>query len=366
MYNIEYYKDIDFFDNSKDEPKDNDNVGRLKVKNNRLTEFVSVKTDEISESHNFQLETPDLSAFQLEVVYPGLLIGTGLPHSFGGKGEAALGLCLDYVTGMPYIPGSSVKGMLRSAFMHEDYIKECLGNQKVNIENLDVENFEEQIFGKRHNDRGNQEGSDIFFDAVIVLGDNNRKIIDTDFITPHRSNKELLELASPNPITMIKVRPGVVFCFQFKLTVYNDSITAEKKLELFKQILIDLGIGAKTNVGFGLLQEVSDEDIAKRKSASNNNEAVCDESSASEITKISDLKKGMIVSAKITQVVSYGAFADIIPNVNGKKVSGLIHISKIANHRIEDVNDYLQCGQVVKIKVLEIEPKLRFSMKDVD
>lgn len=186
--------------------------------------------------------------FELRTAYPGLLVGTGLPHGFGGKGEAALGLTLDYVTGMPYIPSSSVKGALRSAFVHKDYIKELLKSA-----DIDVANFETSIFGSSHSDKSEAkvQGSDIFFDAIIT---STGKILDTDNITSHRHNKDLLELAAPNPITMIRIRPDVTFKFQFQLTDYEKGkikITAKQKLGLFKQILIDLGIGAKTNVGYG-------------------------------------------------------------------------------------------------------------------
>lgn len=252
IYNIEYFRDIcyDESDSEKSKgiiPKKTvNNEGRLKVHNDRLISF------EPKELMNCIAEAVKADNFELKTVYPGLLIGTGLPHSFGGKGEATLGLTLDYVTGMPYIPASSVKGALRSSFVHENYIKELL-----NSTDIDVADFEKSIFGSSHSDKSEAkvQGSDIFFDAIIT---STGKILDTDNITSHRHNKELLELAAPNPITMIRIRPDVTFKFQFQLTDYeNDKIkiTAEQKLELFKQILIDLGIGAKTNVGYGTMEE---------------------------------------------------------------------------------------------------------------
>lgn len=199
--------------------------------------------------------------FELRTAYPGLLVGTGLPHSFGGKGEAALGLTLDYVTGMPYIPGSSVKGALRSAFVHEEYIRSLLETEKVTeYDKIKISELEAHIFGNPVDKKKTQfdvslHEQDIFFDAIII---STGKILDTDNITSHRHNKDLLELAAPNPITMIRIRPDVTFKFQFQLTDYEKDeikISAEQKLRLFKQILIDLGIGAKTNVGYGTLEE---------------------------------------------------------------------------------------------------------------
>lgn len=252
IYNIEYFRDIcyDESDSEKSKgiiPKKTvNNEGRLKVHNDRLISF------EPEELMNCIDEALKVDNFELKTVYPGLLIGTGLPHGFGGKGEAALGLTLDYATGMPYIPSSSVKGALRSAFVHKDYIKELLKSA-----DIDVADFETSIFGSSHSDKSESkiQGSDIFFDAIIT---STGKILDTDNITSHRHNKDLLELAAPNPITMIRIRPDVTFKFQFQLTDYEKDeikITAEQKLGLFKQILIDLGIGAKTNVGYGTLEE---------------------------------------------------------------------------------------------------------------
>ena len=252
IYNIEYFRDICYDENDSEKSKgiipqkSVNNEGRLKVHNDRLISF------EPEELMNCIEEAVKVDNFELKTAYPGLLIGTGLPHSFGGKGEAALGLTLDYVTGMPYIPGSSVKGALRSAFVHKEYIKELLKST-----DIDVADFETSIFGSSHSDKSEAkvQGSDIFFDAIIT---STGKILDTDNITSHRHNKELLELAAPNPITMIRIKPDVTFKFQFQLTDYeNDKIkiTAKQKLGLFKQILIDLGIGAKTNVGYGTMED---------------------------------------------------------------------------------------------------------------
>jgi len=189
--------------------------------------------------------------FELQTAYPGLLVGTGLPHSFGGKGEAALGLTLDYVTGMPYIPGSSVKGALRSAFAHEEYICNLLADVnvtgKINISELEAHIFGNPVDKKKTQFDVSLHEQDIFYDAVVV---SKGKILATDSITPHRTNPELLELAAPNPITMMRIRPDVKFRFQFCLKE-SCGVTPEQKLRIFMNILLDLGIGAKTNVGYG-------------------------------------------------------------------------------------------------------------------
>ena len=57
---------------------------------------------------------------------------------------------------------------------------------------------------------------------------------------------------------------------------------------------------------------------------------------------------GQVVEAKIVSITSFGAFAQIIPGIDG-----LIHISQIANQRVNNVADFLSVGQVVKAKIIE-------------
>ena len=77
-----------------------------------------------------------------------------------------------------------------------------------------------------------------------------------EFITPHTAGK----FKNPNPISQIKVRPNVKFEFCFVLTDYvpedgSRPVTAKDKLALFKTLILDMGIGAKTHVGFGRFSE---------------------------------------------------------------------------------------------------------------
>jgi len=66
---------------------------------------------------------------------------------------------------------------------------------------------------------------------------------------------------NPTPIRFLKIAPNVTFTFQFKLKdscfENNQKITPNEKIELFKKILLDFGIGAKRNVGYGNLVDLS-------------------------------------------------------------------------------------------------------------
>ena len=199
-------------------------------------DLISHKTENILNQKLVKLSPLPLKQYlDLTTTYPGLLIGSGYQHEIGGvNGEFQLGFFFDYTTGMPVVSGSSVKGVLRSAFKHQDYILDLLDlDKEIDIEKLEVEIFDRQ--------------KDRFFDAFIIKSDNqNETFLDDDYITPHSE-----EFKDPLPLRFLKVSPNVTFRFYFDLK--DGIITKEEKLLLFDKILQDLGVGAKTNVGYGKL-----------------------------------------------------------------------------------------------------------------
>lgn len=74
-----------------------------------------------------------------------------------------------------------------------------------------------------------------------------------------------------------------------------------------------------------------------------------------------DVEVGAIYEGKVVKITDFGAFVDFLP---GK--SGLVHISQICEERVENVHDKLHEGQIVKVKVLEIDRqgRIRLSMKE--
>ncbi|WP_288253962.1 polyribonucleotide nucleotidyltransferase [uncultured Hydrogenophaga sp.] len=77
-----------------------------------------------------------------------------------------------------------------------------------------------------------------------------------------------------------------------------------------------------------------------------------------EIT--AEVEVGKVYEGPITKILDFGALVNLLP---GK--DGLLHISQIAHERVEKVTDYLQEGQIVKVKVLETDEKgrVKLSMK---
>ena len=75
----------------------------------------------------------------------------------------------------------------------------------------------------------------------------------------------------------------------------------------------------------------------------------------------SDFTEGQILTGKVVSIKDFGAFLEFAP---GKE--GLVHISQIADKRVEKVTDYLQMGQEVPVKVLEVDRqgRVRLSIKE--
>jgi len=75
-----------------------------------------------------------------------------------------------------------------------------------------------------------------------------------------------------------------------------------------------------------------------------------------------DVEVGKVYEGKVAKIMDFGAFVNILP---GK--DGLVHISQISDERVEKVSDKLSEGDVVKVKVLEVDKqgRIRLSMKAV-
>ena len=192
------------------------------------------------------------------------------------------GLSFDYTTGLPYIPGSGIKGVIRNFFpveiRNKDYSEEEKlkyqeqNNAKLELINQilesnytleDIERIGESIFeGRAFEKKENFEKEeylpifkrDKFIEGRIIVNKNKQIILDKDYITPH---KKILE--NPVPIKILKIVPRTEIEILLQLTdtkifvpeKKDIVITKEQKKKLFTEILFLTGLGAKTNVGYG-------------------------------------------------------------------------------------------------------------------
>ena len=210
----------------------------------------------------------DVTGFELKTCYPGLLCGVGYHHEInkpadekgkkveGDKEDDApevynLGMYFDYTSGLPVIPGSSIKGMLRSAIEEWDFLADYKPQEKNTppASLSDKKVLHEEIIKTVFEGKGlSIYDRDIFLDAIPIRVDN--KLFGEDYITHHPN-----PLQNPNPVRFLRVNPGVTYKFRFILRNNDNGLKADFKEDLFKAIICTFGLGAKTNVGYGQFVE---------------------------------------------------------------------------------------------------------------
>lgn len=110
----------------------------------------------------------------------------------------------------------------------------------------------------------------------------------------------------------------------------------------------------------GTVVDISDDGAVKVAAA---DLAACEEAVKRIERLTADVVVGSVYEGTVTKLMDFGALVNFLP---GKQ--GLVHISQIANERVAQVSDKLAEGQVVKVKVLEIDRqgRIRLSMKEAE
>ncbi|MFQ3647320.1 MAG: type III-B CRISPR module RAMP protein Cmr6 [Anaerolineae bacterium] len=194
---------------------------------------------------------------------------TRLIVGLGGKGALEIGITLDKVTGLPYIPGSALKGLCRSYALYEIAAKHGVKPQEEKaLEKLDEAlvtgegcngdaRVYADIFGKQED-----AGKLIFFDGVVQALPNGRSLFALDAMTPHFSSyyrdngrSAPADNDSPNPVTFITVAHGTTFSFAVGIRhgqrdQYTEGLR-DTAIQWLKQALQDFGVGSKTAAGYG-------------------------------------------------------------------------------------------------------------------
>ena len=109
----------------------------------------------------------------------------------------------------------------------------------------------------------------------------------------------------------------------------------------------------------GTLIDITDEGLVRISTP----DAMACEAALERIKRVTaEVEVGAIYEGTVAKLTDFGAFVTIMP---GK--DGLVHISQISEERIENIGDILKEGQVVRVKVLEIDRqgRIRLSMKDL-
>lgn len=166
-----------------------------------------------------------------------LVVGLGNPN------PSENGLTFHHVYGFPTIPGSAQKGLCAH------YVKEIEGKSETNA-------LFQEIFGGK-----TQKGKVIFLDAFPLLVGNAlpEGLLDLDIMNPHyqeyygsKGGTAPADYLSPNPILFLAVGSGVPFQFTL-MAPHKHKDLLDMAGSLLKSALEVMGIGGKTQVGYGRL-----------------------------------------------------------------------------------------------------------------
>lgn len=177
----------------------------------------------------------------------------------GGSSVLETSIKLHHIYGIPYIPSSAIKGVLRAykIWILANWKEEEFSKIEKNIENNKPSNENEkkliEIFGNQQ-----QKGKLIIFDAYPT----NFEGFDIDIMNPHfpdyydkNKNQPPADWQSPNPVTFLTIPEKTKFKFFFKNTsLYKKYFGNDLKQDL-KNALEYIGIGAKTSIGYGILTD---------------------------------------------------------------------------------------------------------------
>jgi CRISPR-associated protein Cmr6 len=227
-----------------------------------------------------------------------LVVGLGAGHVLETS------LTLHHIFGIPYIPASALKGIVRMVSFWE-----IVENNKNNVEDIEkyIKELQEQLYDKElsNTDKDkilehkllfgtqNFKGLLVFLDAYPEIQD-NQQIFELDVMTPHyqgyyTKNQVPGDWENPNPIIFLTVKKGITFCFNVLFDKYRaeeilrDDEFPKKAKEIIKEwidnlsklsvgaeeilrddefpknvknwlkdALTEFGIGAKTRLGYGI------------------------------------------------------------------------------------------------------------------
>ncbi len=161
-------------------------------------------------------------------------------------------------------------------------------------------------------------------------------------------------------ILIIQLLPCLT-CLAAPLTLLEDILSFHIKPEKIREVIGKGGatirsITEETHTTI----DISDDGLVKIAS----NEGAAAQEARRRIELItSDVEVGMTYEGKVVKLMEFGAFVTIMPGRDG-----LVHISQISDGRVEKVSDKLKEGDVVKVKVLDIDKqgRIRLSMKAVE
>jgi len=188
-----------------------------------------------------------------------LITGIGQAH------PTEVGITLDYNLGIPYIPASTIKGLLRFTTTIQS-LNDIYKNKEVKpyiIDDTDIQEVK-YYFGWQENS-GN----------IIILDAYPKEVpdLDIDIMNPHYSkyyqdDEPPADYLEPTPIKFLVVKPGTLFIF--RILVYKDNNEIKNLKDILIKTITEEGIGAKTAIGYGLFTDIKPTDFSQEINERNN------------------------------------------------------------------------------------------------
>ncbi|MBE2183846.1 MAG: type III-B CRISPR module RAMP protein Cmr6 [Anaerolineae bacterium] len=233
-------------------------------------------TDLITSTRDRWLAMTEGAACFTMVTHSRLIVG------LGGKGALEFGITLHRVTGLPYIPGSALKGLCRNYTLYYIAEQSNISLDPAQIENISerAQQLDEQLSGVEQHGFNidpafvsfyqnlfgtqGQAGNCVFYDAIIDEIPGNQRLFVAEVMTPHfgeyykSSGKEAPNDADkPIPVTYLAVNAGIAFHFAIGLrkNAPPETPRGDARAMLY-DALYYMGIGAKTAAGYGIFKPV--------------------------------------------------------------------------------------------------------------
>jgi len=198
-------------------------------------------------------------------------LATPYVSGLGACHPTETGFILDRNTGLPYIPASSIKGVLRLAHAlnlaerFPDKVRPC----KEGFEIPDTEESMRKYFGYTDTSGKNAvRGQLVFLDAFPAsVPTIKRDIMNPHFSDYYKGKTPPIEIEDPNPVMFLAVQEGVDFKFRVFASPLADGAPIsntfgeedrEAIVAMFRRAGEELGFGAKTAVGYGRMESVTD------------------------------------------------------------------------------------------------------------
>ncbi len=252
----------------------------------------------------------------------------------GGESVLETSITLHRTYGVPYIPGSALKGLAaryaRNRLKEETWNKDSTAYQT--------------LFGDT-----TTAGYVTFFDALYIPNTAKRASpLALDVITVHHpeyyrgEDFPPADWDNPTPIPFMSATGS------YLVALHGAEDWVKATFEVLNLALAEEGIGAKTSSGYGrMVFETPTEglltgefDVSVRKNSQHPQ----------------DLQPGQILEGQVKGVADFGAFVDI-----GVGQDGMIHISELAEGFVKCVEDIVHVGQTVRVKVLDVQLQQRSS-----